>query len=199
MGITRKAPRAVVFGRARCGGIGLYHIVAVQIHDQLQYLLGHLRCQDTTGQRIHMIMEFTQMECGCTDNVLEQSYKQYTGSIINKKWITVIWAHLERCEATVKLTGFWKLTHIRVNDSMIMEIPTASGLFKPTVILAINRCRLYLQVFFTSDIAGNRGKNLEPHMLKGQRQNNRRRKWGWSVHQQPTLWKWKHAINDLFA
>jgi hypothetical protein len=102
MGITRKAPREVVFGMARCGGIGLYHLVAVQSHDQLQYLLGHLRCQDTTGQLIHMIMEFNQMECGCTGNVLEQSYKQYTGSIINKNWITAIWAHLERFEATVK-------------------------------------------------------------------------------------------------
>jgi hypothetical protein len=73
MGIARKPPRAVVFGTARYGKIWLDHLAAVQSHGQLQYLLGHLRYQDTTGHIIRMMMDFTQMECGCTGNVLEQS------------------------------------------------------------------------------------------------------------------------------
>jgi hypothetical protein len=84
MDITSKPPRAVVSGMARYGGMGLDHLTAEQIHGQLRYLLGHIRCQDTTGQLIHMMMEFTQMECGCMGKVLEQSYKQYAGSIIDK-------------------------------------------------------------------------------------------------------------------
>jgi hypothetical protein len=60
-----------------------------------------------------MMMEFTQMECGCTGNILEQSYKQYAGTILDENWITAIWAHLERCEATVKVTGLWNPTHER--------------------------------------------------------------------------------------
>jgi hypothetical protein len=48
------------------------------------------------------MMEFTQMEYGCTINVLEQSYKHYAGSIIDENWITAIWAHLERCEKRLK-------------------------------------------------------------------------------------------------
>jgi hypothetical protein len=81
-----------------------------------------------------MMMEFTQMECGCTGNVLEQSYKQYAGAIIDENWITVIWAHLERCEATVKITGLWKPTHGREKNSAIMETITASGRFRPAEI-----------------------------------------------------------------
>jgi hypothetical protein len=57
MGITSKAPRAVVFGTPRYGGIGLDHLAVVQSHGQLQYLLGHLRCKDTTGQLIRMMMD----------------------------------------------------------------------------------------------------------------------------------------------
>jgi hypothetical protein len=90
MGITSKPPRAVVFRTTRYGGIGLDHITSVQSHGQLQYLLGHLRRQYTTGQLIRMIMEFTQMECSCTGNILEQSYKQYAGAIIDEKWTTAI-------------------------------------------------------------------------------------------------------------
>jgi hypothetical protein len=169
MGITSRAPREVAFDTARYGVIGLDHLAAVKSHGQLQYLLGHLRCKDTTGHLIRMIMEFTQMECGCTGNVFEQLYKQYSGSIIDENWITAIWAHLERYEATVKITGLWKPTHGRDNDNAIMETITASGRFIPVDIREINICRLYLQVFFTSDITENSGKNLEPSVLKGQR------------------------------
>jgi hypothetical protein len=89
--ITRKAPGAVVFGTTRYGGIGVDHLTEVQSHGQLQYLLGHLRWQYTAGQLICMMMEFTQ-------NVLEQSYKQYSESIIDENWITEILAHLEICK-----------------------------------------------------------------------------------------------------
>jgi hypothetical protein len=133
-------------------------------------------------------------------NVLEQSCKQYAGAIIDETWIMVIWAHLERCEATVKVTGLWKPTHRREKDSAIMETITASGRFKPAEIQEINRCRLYLQVFFTSDIVDNSGKNLEPWVLKGQRQSTRKSIWEWPVQQRPTSWKnWKQAITELFA
>jgi hypothetical protein len=107
------------------------------------------------------------MECGCTGNIFEQSYKQYAGAIMDENWITAIWAHLERCEATVKITGLWKTKHGREKDNAIMETITASGMFRPAEMREINICRLYLQVFFTSDITDNIGKNLEPWVLKG--------------------------------
>jgi hypothetical protein len=46
MGIALTAPRAVVFGTAQYGGLCLTHLVALQGHTCLQYLLGHLHCGD---------------------------------------------------------------------------------------------------------------------------------------------------------
>jgi hypothetical protein len=115
-----------------------------------------------------MMIEFTQMEFGCTGNVLEKSYKQYAGVIIGEKWITAIWSHLKKCETTVKVTGRRKPIDGREKDSAIMETFTASRMFKLAEIREINRCRLYLQVFFTSDISDSSDKNLEPWDLKGQ-------------------------------
>jgi hypothetical protein len=46
MGINRKAARVVVFGMAQFGGLGLDHLVTLQGHRRLQYLLGHLWCGD---------------------------------------------------------------------------------------------------------------------------------------------------------
>jgi hypothetical protein len=81
----------------------------------------------------------------------------------------------------VKITGLWKPTHGRENDNAIMETITAYGSFRPVEIREINRCRLYLQVFFTSDITDNSGKNLEPWVLKGQIQSTHKSTWEWPV------------------
>jgi hypothetical protein len=94
----------------------------------------------------------------------------------------------------------WKPTHGREKDNSIMETITAPGRFRPADIRDINRCRLYLQVFLTSDIVHNSGKNLEPWVMKGQRQSTRKSIWEWPVQQIPTAWKaWKQVIMELFA
>jgi hypothetical protein len=81
-----------------------------------------------------------------------------------------------------------------------METITTSGRFRPVEIREINICRLYLQVFYISDISENSGKNLEPWVLKGQRQIMHKSTWEWPVQQRPTAWKaWKQAIPELFA
>jgi hypothetical protein len=72
MGINRKAARAVVFRTAQFGGLGLDHLATLQGHSRLQYLSGHLRCGDHIGQPTRMTIEYTQLECGTMENILEQ-------------------------------------------------------------------------------------------------------------------------------
>jgi hypothetical protein len=88
MGIVRFATRAVVFGTSQFGGLGLTHLAAMQGHTRLQYLLGHLRCDDAMGSLMQMLLEYTQLECGCRDNPLAQDYNTYYALLINKNWIT---------------------------------------------------------------------------------------------------------------
>jgi hypothetical protein len=75
MGFNRNTARAVVFGTSHHGGIGLDHLATVQLYGQLQYILGSIRCNDTTGHRARMMLEFGKLKCGCIDNVLEQDYE----------------------------------------------------------------------------------------------------------------------------
>jgi hypothetical protein len=72
MGIDRTATRAIVFGTAPYGGLGLTKLSALQGHTRLQYLLGHLRCDDATRRLMQMLLENTQLECGCRGNPLAQ-------------------------------------------------------------------------------------------------------------------------------
>jgi hypothetical protein len=71
MGISRKAHRSVVFGTARYGGLGLEHLAFYQEHIRLQYLIGHIHCNSTTGKLLRSMLDYTQLEYDCTVNILE--------------------------------------------------------------------------------------------------------------------------------
>jgi hypothetical protein len=161
MGIARSAPRKVVFGTKQYGGLGLTHLAALQGKSRLQYLLGHLRCGDTTGELMQMLLEYTQLECGCRGNPLQQDYTNYEGLILNKNWITEVWGHLSTCKATVEINGLWEPKENRKSDLAIIERLVASGRFSGKELQQINYCRIYLQVFFMSDIANVKRTEVE--------------------------------------
>jgi hypothetical protein len=107
MGIAWSASIAVIFGTAQFGGLGLTHITAMQGHTRLQYLLGHLRYGDAMGRLMQMLLEYTQLECGCNGNPLVQDYNNYSALLINTNWLTEVWEHLATCKATVEVYGLW--------------------------------------------------------------------------------------------
>jgi hypothetical protein len=61
MGINRKAHRSVVFRTAQFGGLGLEHLAAYKGHNLLQYLMGHFRCNITTGKLMRSMLDYTQL------------------------------------------------------------------------------------------------------------------------------------------
>jgi hypothetical protein len=63
----------------------------------------------------------------------------------------------------------------------------------------INRCRLYLQVFFISYITDHSGHNIKDWFKRGH-QHNSNSKWEWPVQQRPTSWKaWKQAVDEVLS
>jgi hypothetical protein len=129
MGINKKAARAVVFRMAQFGGLVLDHLATLQGHVILHYLLSHLRCGDHTGQLLRIIIEYTQLECGTMEIILEQDYDKFSKCIISKNWITEIWQHLHSCNATVAVQQKWKPLSGRINETAIMDCLTASNQF----------------------------------------------------------------------
>jgi hypothetical protein len=88
MGIDRNTARTVFFGTSKYGGLGLDYLSAVQGFAQLQYLIGSLRTQDTTGDLYQMLLEYTQLECGTDTPILEADFTTYKPAILTKNWIT---------------------------------------------------------------------------------------------------------------
>jgi hypothetical protein len=77
MGINRNTARSVVFGTSKYGGLGLHHLDAVKGLGQMQYLIGSLRTQDTTGDMYQMLLEYTHLECGTVTPIPEANFNRY--------------------------------------------------------------------------------------------------------------------------
>jgi hypothetical protein len=107
MGINRNTARSVVFGTIKYGRLGLDHLAAVQGFGQLQYLIGSLRTQDTTGDLYQMLLEYTQLECGTATPILETNFDRYEHAILTKNWITGCWRYLSLCNASAIISGLW--------------------------------------------------------------------------------------------
>jgi hypothetical protein len=198
MGISRKSHRSVVFDTAQFGGLDLEHLAAYQGHSRLQYLMGHLRCNSTTGKLMRSMLDYTQLECECTGNVPEQDYGRYSRVIMTENWITGIWEHLHSCNSTLKTTAKWKPPPNRQNDVDVMEALTETEEFSAKDLKDINRCRIYLQVFYISDISTHDGQGITDWARKGRRDGGRKSSWAWPVQQRPTSWKaWELALDYL--
>jgi hypothetical protein len=77
IGIVRNAARKVVFGTAKYGGLGLDHLAKIQNYSRLQYLIGNIRSKSITSKLIHQQLDYTQLEIGCSAQVLGQDFTRY--------------------------------------------------------------------------------------------------------------------------
>jgi hypothetical protein len=76
---------------------------------------------------MQMLLEYTQLECGCHGNPLEQDCNNYSALLLNTNWITEVWEHLNTCKATVEVERVWQPESKREHDTVIMETRIASG------------------------------------------------------------------------
>jgi hypothetical protein len=111
-----------VFGRSKYGGFERDYLAAVQGFRWLQYLMGHLRCQDGTGKLMQMLIEITQLECGSLDPIFTLDYEEYMTMILKYNSVTDIWAYMGLCKGKLNISGMWKLEKHREGDHALMEI-----------------------------------------------------------------------------
>jgi hypothetical protein len=79
-----------------------------------------------------------------------------------------------------------------------MEALNETEEFTAKELREINRCRIYLRVFYISDIASHDGKRITDWARKGRRDAGRKLSWARPVKHRPTSWKaWKLALEYL--
>jgi hypothetical protein len=84
MGINRNTARSAVFGTSKYVGLGIDHLAAVQGFGQMQYMIGSLWTQNTTGNMYQMLLEYTQLECSTVTQILEANFDRYEHTTLTK-------------------------------------------------------------------------------------------------------------------
>jgi hypothetical protein len=202
MGIVRHAARKVVFGSAQYYGLGLDYLAIIQNYSHLQYLIDHIRSKSITNKLIRQHLDYTQLVIGCPAQVLGQNYNRDSQTILCPNWITTIWESLNACNASVAINSDWIPQPARIGDITIMEELTGSTLVNRKDLAEINRCRVYLRVFFLLDIVNIQGDTIEEWAINGERSNAMHSSWHCSVQQKPprTTWtKWKASLIVVFT
>jgi hypothetical protein len=78
------------------------------------------------------MLDYTQLKCGCSGNVLEEDYERYSQVLWTEKWITSIWEHLYSCKSILKITAEWKTLPNSKNDVVMIEAITETEEFTAT-------------------------------------------------------------------
>jgi hypothetical protein len=84
------------------------------------------------------MLDYTQLKCGCSGNVLEEDYESYSWVLLTENWMTSMWEHLHACKSTLKIDAEWKPLPNRKNDVVMMEALTETEEFNATELKEIN-------------------------------------------------------------
>ena len=118
---------------------------------------------------ISALLEYINLEIGTNENIFNLKFSKW-GFLLHDCWLKVLWKFCS--EENIQLHGdYTRLERQRVNDRCLMEelINDNQGFFTKKEIICINRCRLYLQLIFYSDLANSDGKMFDDQMITGYR------------------------------
>jgi hypothetical protein len=89
----------------------------------------------------------------------------------------------------------WKPLPNRQNNIAVMEALTETEEFSAKDLKCINRCSIYLRVFYVSYISTHNGQGITDWARNGRHDGGRNSSWEWPVQQRPSSWKgWKLAL-----
>jgi hypothetical protein len=130
--------------------LALPNIYTSQGINQLCLFLGHLRLRDKTANLILIDMSYLQLLTGSSTLFLNLHHSRY-GNYIEHGWLVSIWKFLNKTKMTLQVRQAFIPTPPRRHDVNIMDHLVQHHTHISTL-RVVNRCRIYLNVIFLSDI-----------------------------------------------
>ena len=190
LGANRKIPKVYLYAPKSLMGLGLPDIYAMQGTAQIKALIFHMNKCTMVGKLLLAEIGAASIELGINCSVFELKYNLW-GHLLTDCWLKSIW---EFCSSNnIHLQGHCKFPSLqRQNDNCIMQILVEkyNNRFTKGEMCAINRCRLYLQVLFTSDMVNGKGDRVTNKAINGIRDTYRQSQWVWPFQPRPSRREW---------
>jgi hypothetical protein len=157
--LNRNTSRSVVFGPSKYAGLGLPSLYTSGSIGQLRLFIGHLRLKDKTARLILIDMSYIQLLVGSITLFFNLPFQRYSHSV-DHSWLVSIWRLIS--DTKLQLAVRQSIIPLQPRDGDVALMDYFTQLKLPNKQLQqLNRCRVYLQVFFLSDICTADGKAIQ--------------------------------------
>ena len=199
LGVNSKMPLPYRYGTHMFQGLNMLHVHSQMMIEQLKLFLTNAHNDTQIGIMYRATLESMQLEVGSIHDVFSLPYPSYC-ILATQSWLKVLWYCLHKYGITVKKQKK-PFPLQRENDVSLMDELVNSKLFSHRDLREINNCRLYLQVFYLSDIVSGDGTKIMHHFANGYRTPARNSIWKWTRQSRPneSSWNlWKMAITNVW-
>jgi hypothetical protein len=198
-GIQWNIPRKLLYGTLRSRGLGLQDPFWTQLIHHLQAILRHCHRGTPTSMLLDEGMELVQLYVGSDQTFWELPFSPY-GFLVPDCWIKHTWASLK--DTSLTLCGPNLVIPIkRKNDVHLMDAFIDQG-WSQKVLLALKKCRLYLQATTLADICTADGTLVDSECWHGRRGLRwvPHKQWIHTIDPGPAHWSmiWQVAICQVF-
>ena len=200
MGVSSKMPLPYRFAPFQFQGMNLMQVFVHIMIEKLKVFLYHADQHTQLGITFKASLEAIQIEVGSSTQFLSLMYSKY-GFLTPFSWLSTLWDSISQYGISLT-SGTWALKPPRENDFALMDRIISCQLFTKAEMADINRCRLYLRVFFFSDIVSGNGLYIIPEIVRGERFTQWVSRWKWPRQPRPPsrAWRlWNIAITEVWA
>ena len=142
---------------------------------QIKLFLEHITRDTQLGISYRANIETMQLEIGSLSDVFSLPYHRYQ-FLATYCWVKDLWFSTDKYRISLRKPHSL-FTLQRENDFALMDKIVHSQKFTNHELTRINLCRLYLRVFFLSDISSGNGRGIIDHYKSRLSSPQRRSKW----------------------
>jgi hypothetical protein len=140
-------------------GCRLFDLATEQLISRVNMFFQHYHISTNLSKKLNASRGYLQLQVSTPQNPFTQDYSRW-GKLGPLSWVKMLlWKSLYYFDITLHML-FPTIAPPQEHDQVIMEIIFSQN-FDFTEITRINRCRVYLQTLFISDITAADGKYLE--------------------------------------
>lgn len=200
MGISSKFPLVYRYAPHKFQGLALLQIYLHIIIEKLKLFLPNVTKKSQLGLSFQASLETIQLEIGSASQFFRLRFHDF-GFLTPISWLATLWEGISWYNIQL-MPGTWTLQPPRQHDVSLMDALINDHSFTHDEITSVNRCRLYLRVFFLSDIVSGDGTTILQDAYDGVRSTQWISRWRWPRQSRPPPrdWNlWRIAIRDVWA
>jgi hypothetical protein len=135
------------------GGIGIIDLETEQGMAHISYIIGSIRCSEATRTPILALLESYVLATGILGNPLTQC------NYIKSPWMDTTQQMHQKINATIEIPAMKTITRHGIRERGLMSIATKYTNDQKKLV-AINNCRIYLQVTTLAEITNVEGRKI---------------------------------------